>query len=70
MLIVKQLKEYNRHQRQFFNFNSYIFGGENKLLIRFAKEFIKVYKYFKQNEDSLIMIMSVSTKNDPISNGP
>ena len=52
MLIVKQLKEYNRHQRQFFNFNSYIFGGENKLLIRFAKEFIKVYKYFKQNEDS------------------
>ena len=66
MLIVKQLKDYNSHQRQFFNFNSYIFGGENKLLIRFAKE----YKYFKQNEDSLIMIMSVSTKNDPISNGP
>ena len=51
----------------FLNFNSYIFGGENKLLIRFAKEFIRVYKYFKQNEDSLIMIISVSTKNNPIS---
>lgn len=40
------------HQRQFFNFNSYIFGGENKLLIKFVKDLIKVYKYFKQNEDS------------------